>query len=154
MLFSFSVMAFLNAQAQRTFSIKNNVLYDATLTPNLGAEIVVGQRYFTQNDANAYTVGYDSYDLTTATVALTPVAVWNLPTVSGAPIRHSIAIRTGADDTTSMDELVMPQGAGREQTAPAVWHTLSGMRLQGRPTIPGLYMLNGKKVVVCRGKSF
>jgi hypothetical protein len=29
--------------------------------------------YFTTNDANAYTVGYDSYDLTTATVALTPI---------------------------------------------------------------------------------
>ncbi len=44
LLLSFSVMAFLNAQSQRTFSIKNNLLYDATLTPNLGAEIVVGQR--------------------------------------------------------------------------------------------------------------
>lgn len=44
LLFSFSVMAFLNAQAQRTFSIKNNLLYDATLTPNIGAEIIVGQR--------------------------------------------------------------------------------------------------------------
>lgn len=29
--------------------------------------------YFTKNDVNAYTVAYDSYDLNTATVALTPV---------------------------------------------------------------------------------
>lgn len=42
LLLSFSVMAFLNAQSQRTFSIKNNLLYDATLTPNLGAEMMVG----------------------------------------------------------------------------------------------------------------
>ena len=44
LLLSFSVMAFLNAQSQRTFSIKNNLLYDATLTPNLGAEMMVGRR--------------------------------------------------------------------------------------------------------------
>ena len=30
--------------------------------------------YFTKNDANAYTVNYDSYDLKTATVALTPIS--------------------------------------------------------------------------------
>ena len=29
--------------------------------------------YFTMNDVNAYTVGFDSYDLSTATVALTPI---------------------------------------------------------------------------------
>ncbi len=29
--------------------------------------------YFTKNDVNAYTVSFDSYDLTTATVALTPI---------------------------------------------------------------------------------
>lgn len=29
--------------------------------------------YFTKNDANAYTVAYDSYDMNTATVALTPI---------------------------------------------------------------------------------
>lgn len=29
--------------------------------------------YFTKNDANAYTVAYDSYDMKTATVALTPI---------------------------------------------------------------------------------
>lgn len=44
LLLSFSVMAFLNAQSQRTFSIKNNLLYDATLTPNLGAEMMVSRR--------------------------------------------------------------------------------------------------------------
>ena len=29
--------------------------------------------YFTKNDVNAYTVGFDSYDLTTATVGLSPI---------------------------------------------------------------------------------
>lgn len=29
--------------------------------------------YFTKNDVNAYTVGFDSYDLTTATVSLSPI---------------------------------------------------------------------------------
>ena len=32
------------ARAQRTVSVKNNLLYDATLTPNIGVEAAVGQR--------------------------------------------------------------------------------------------------------------
>ena len=33
-----------STQAQRTASVKNNLLYDATLTPNLGVEAAVGKR--------------------------------------------------------------------------------------------------------------
>ena len=29
-----------------------------------------------------------------------------------------------------------------------VWHTLNGVRLNGKPTIPGIYIVNGLKVVI------
>ena len=29
-----------------------------------------------------------------------------------------------------------------------VWFTLNGVRLNGKPTIPGIYIVNGKRVVV------
>jgi len=29
-----------------------------------------------------------------------------------------------------------------------VWHTLNGVRLNGKPTIPGIYIVNGKRVVI------
>lgn len=83
-----------------------------------------------------------------------PVAVWNLPTASGAPIRNSLGIRTDVGDATDIDELAMPHGSQQGQTDSEVWHTLSGIQLQSRPIAPGLYILNGKKVVVARGNSF
>ena len=42
--FGFWLLAFSYVEAQRTFSIKNNLFYDATLTPNLGMEMAVGRR--------------------------------------------------------------------------------------------------------------
>ncbi|MBR1449822.1 MAG: DUF3575 domain-containing protein [Prevotella sp.] len=39
----FSILTCMNVAAQRTFNIKNNLLYDATLTPNLGIEAAIGQ---------------------------------------------------------------------------------------------------------------
>ena len=29
-----------------------------------------------------------------------------------------------------------------------VWYTLNGVRLNGKPTIPGIYIVNGKRVVI------
>ena len=44
-----------------------------------------------------------------------------------------------------------PTGIGditRENTADNVWYTLQGMRLNGQPTTKGVYIYNGKKVMV------
>lgn len=43
-LLSLFVALALQVDAQRTLSVKNNLLYDATLTPNLGVEVAVGER--------------------------------------------------------------------------------------------------------------
>lgn len=78
-----------------------------------------------------------------------PTAVWELQsTSSSAPsIRNSIAIRFGDlpdnDDTTGI-----VQGAS---TAPAPtdgWYTLSGMKLADKPKKAGLYIHNGRKILL------
>ena len=48
-------------------------------------------------------------------------------------------LRIGGCDT-GMEDLV----ADKEE----VWHTLQGIRLSGRPTERGVYIRNGKKVMV------
>ena len=49
------------------------------------------------------------------------------------------------DDATDIREKVK---VNSEKFATAEWYTLDGRKLQGRPTKKGLYLLNGKKVVV------
>ena len=77
-----------------------------------------------------------------------PIAVWNLPTSSGAPIKNSIGIRRVEDGTTDVNELTLPQDRKVSHTDVEVWYSLDGIRLNGRPTKPGLYICNGRKVVV------
>jgi len=78
-----------------------------------------------------------------------PTAVWELqPTSSSAPsIRNSIAIRFGdLPDNDDMTGIV--QGAS---TAPAHtdgWYTLSGMKLADKPKKAGLYIHNGRKILL------
>lgn len=46
------------------------------------------------------------------------------------------------------DEATAIAGVDSGRTAADGWHTLSGIRLQGRPTEKGLYIVNGKKVAI------
>jgi hypothetical protein len=77
-----------------------------------------------------------------------PIAVWNLPTSSNAaPVRNSIGIRT--ENVISTDITPSPIIDYPSSTADVeVWYTLNGIRLDRRPTKPGLYICNGKKVMV------
>lgn len=79
-----------------------------------------------------------------------PVAVWNLP--SAARRRNTIAIRTAwGEETTAIDDIEMTPGmeTDKENTAEdGEWYTLSGVRLPKRPIKPGLYICDGKKVVI------
>ena len=50
------------------------------------------------------------------------------------------------DDATGIENLT-PDAAPKAEAAEH-WFTLDGRRLQGQPTAPGIYINNGKKVVI------
>ena len=79
-----------------------------------------------------------------------PTAVWSLP--SAARRRNTIAIRTVWDeDATAIEDIEIEGHDGHSsaiEDCEGVWYTLSGMRLQSRPTVSGVYIHDGKKVVV------
>ena len=47
------------------------------------------------------------------------------------------------DETTSLTPVPSPKGEGSDY-----WYTLSGTRLNAQPTQKGIYIVNGKKVVI------
>ena len=53
----------------------------------------------------------------------------------------------GSDGTTGIRE-VKSEGVKGEKWADSAWHDLQGRKFTTKPTKPGLYILNGKKVVV------
>ena len=67
-----------------------------------------------------------------------PEALWN----QGSAPAYTLAIRD-ANMPTDMDVLKADDCPSREQ-----WYTLNGVKLNGHPTLPGLYICNGRKVVL------
>lgn len=64
-------------------------------------------------------------------------------TASYVPVMHFVdsdeaSAITGITNTDSTDQT----------DAEAMWYTLSGVRLDGKPTEPGIYIVNGKKIVI------
>ena len=53
----------------------------------------------------------------------------------------------GSDGTTGIRE-VKSEGVKGEKLADSAWHDLQGCKFTTKPTKPGLYILNGKKVVI------
>ena len=53
----------------------------------------------------------------------------------------------GSDGTTGIRE-VKSEGVKGEKLADSAWHDLQGRKFTTKPTKPGLYILNGKKVVI------
>ena len=51
------------------------------------------------------------------------------------------------DGTTALRE-VKSEGVKGEKWGDGEWFTLQGRRLSAKPTNPGLYLHNGKKVVI------
>lgn len=76
-----------------------------------------------------------------------PVAVWSQQqrNPSTAPC-YAIGIR----ETTDIEEIDLPDLSEGEDGQPMVesWYTISGVKLDGRPTSAGLYICNGRKVVI------
>lgn len=49
------------------------------------------------------------------------------------------------DETTAIDKEVIVKGA---ESSPGQWYTIGGRKLAGQPTQKGIYIVNGKKVVI------
>ena len=77
-----------------------------------------------------------------------PIAVWNSGGSSGARLYNSIGIRF--DDATGIHDVhIDGERQSSNDTATAIgWYTLDGRKLAGMPTKPGLYICDGKKVVI------
>ena len=63
--------------------------------------------------------------------------------LSGSPARGIKLVWNG--DVTNIQEV---QGSTFEVQSDNSWYTLSGLRLNGKPTTKGIYIVNGKKIVI------
>lgn len=103
------------------------------------------------NDAAANTMEANTAYLLVPSDQL-PIALWNANQGSGAPVfRNSIGIRDYSDideeaktipDDPTNGEVLDVNNEG--------WYSLNGLKLSGKPTAPGLYIHNGKKVTIKR----
>ena len=61
----------------------------------------------------------------------------------------SFNIDFGEDETTEMDPpTISPEGESTEASSLGGWYTINGRKLQNKPTTKGLYIHNGKKIVI------
>jgi hypothetical protein len=65
------------------------------------------------------------------------------------PASNSITI-TFSNAVTGIEEVQGDKGQSTKYKGQGddIWHTLGGMRLQGKPSAPGMYINNGKKTIV------
>ena len=100
-----------------------------------------------ENDAGKNTMASNTAYLLVPTEQL-PIAVWNSGGSSGARLYNSIGIRF--DDATGIHDVhIDGERQSSNDTATAIgWYTLDGRKLAGMPTKPGLYICDGKKVVI------
>ena len=67
-----------------------------------------------------------------------------VPTVAGAPAMNSFVINFGEGETTSLREISNEE----LEISNDNYYTLDGRKLEGKPTKKGMYIVNGKKVVL------
>ncbi len=65
---------------------------------------------------------------------------------AGASRLTSFSIDFGEGEATAIKEIGNSQSSNRK--SPDVWYSLNGVRLSGKPTQRGIYINNGKKVVI------
>lgn len=95
--------------------------------------------------SNLYVLYNDKFvKVTTGTRILSQKCYLKLNTSSGTRGYYDI---DGSDGTTGIRE-VKSEGVKGEKLADGAWHDLQGRRLSAKPTKPGLYILNGKKIVI------
>ena len=91
----------------------------------------------TLTDGNSHYVYYDGgfWPLSTGTIAAKK-AYLSMPNAGNAKINVSLGGATGIEDIA----------AGSEDNG--AWYTLDGVKVNEKPTVKGLYIHNGKKVIV------
>ena len=71
--------------------------------------------------------------------------------MTGQQIARRFVIDFGEGETTGIKCLSpdpSPEGEGNLKGEGSGYFTLDGRRISGKPTKPGLYIVNGKKVVI------
>ena len=95
--------------------------------------------------SNLYVLYNDKFvKVTTGTRILSQKSYLKLNTSSGTRSYYDI---DGSDGTTGIRD-VKSEGVKGEKLADGAWHDLQGRKFTTKPTKPGLYILNGKKIVV------
>ena len=73
-------------------------------------------------------------------------ANFHIPAVSGnALMARSFVLNFGLGETTGIQEAT---GAQVQEYKDGGWYTLEGVRLSCKPTKRGIYIVNGKKIIV------
>ena len=72
-------------------------------------------------------------------------AHFEVPTTSGGAAALAFVMNFGDEETTG---IISVQGSGSKVNGSDAWYSLGGQRLQGAPTAKGVYIQNGRKVVV------
>jgi len=74
----------------------------------------------------------------------TPSAArWRTRGDDSLPEKMKVVIRSASGETTSLTPNPSPKGEGSEY-----WYSIDGRKLSGKPTKKGLYIHNGKKIVM------
>ena len=79
---------------------------------------------------------------------------FEIPTTTNAPAMNSYVIDFGEGEQTGIISgtdftIATPHSQGENSTAKTdVWYTLDGRKLDGKPTQKGMYIHNGKKIVI------
>ena len=68
-------------------------------------------------------------------------AYLSIPKTNGNP--KNIRIYRGNGEATGIDESIV-----NSEDMNSVWYDLNGRKLQGKPSLKGVYIKNGKKVIV------
>ena len=109
---------------------------------------IEGQLVVSVSDGQSQTVNYsallaDDFETVTADFSQVPAN----PTVSIATTQKRAFVDnvkiTGSTDTPDAIAAVTPP-----ISANSVWYSMTGCRIIGRPTVPGIYIVNGRKVII------
>ena len=123
-----------------TLSLTNYMIGSGATEPSIAAPVDGKQRYFIMDGSGDfyYCTGEGTLPKYKAYLDIeTPIAV------GGGSSAKGFSIVFEDEESTGISGIAETTGAQAD-----VWYTLGGQRLQGKPSTKGLYIVNGKKVIV------